>query len=50
MLRSYSIASSPEQRGELRLVLRILEDGIGSRFFPRCPRRRSDVYRPDGFS
>ena len=33
VLRSYSIASSPEQRGELRLVLRILEDGIGSRFF-----------------
>lgn len=32
-LRSYSIASSPEQHGELRLVLRILEDGVGSRFF-----------------
>ncbi len=33
ILRSYSIASSPDQRGEIRLVLRILEDGIGSRFF-----------------
>ena len=33
VLRSYSIASSPEQRGELRLVLRILEDGVGSQFF-----------------
>jgi len=32
-LRSYSIASSPEQCGVLRLVLRILEDGVGSRFF-----------------
>jgi ferredoxin-NADP reductase len=32
-LRSYSIASSPEQRGELLLVLRLVEDGVGSQFF-----------------
>ncbi len=31
--RSYSIASSPEQRGELLLVLRLVEDGVGSQFF-----------------
>lgn len=33
ILRSYSIASPPERRGELALVLRLLPDGVGSRFF-----------------
>lgn len=33
VLRSYSLASPPERRGELVLVLRILSQGIGSRFF-----------------
>lgn len=33
ILRSYSIASPPERWGELALVLRLLSDGVGSRFF-----------------
>ncbi|MBL9004387.1 MAG: hypothetical protein JNJ46_09080 [Myxococcales bacterium] len=33
ILRSYSIASPPERRGELSLILRLVEGGVGSRFF-----------------
>ena len=33
ILRSYSIASPPERRGELSLIIRLVEGGIGSRFF-----------------
>lgn len=33
ILRSYSIASPPERRGELLLVLRMIDGGIGSTFF-----------------
>ena len=33
ILRSYSIASPPERWGELALVLRLVSDGIGSRYF-----------------
>lgn len=33
ILRSYSIASPPERRGELCLVLRLVQGGIGSQFF-----------------
>lgn len=33
ILRSYSIASPPERRGELVLILRLVPDGAGSEFF-----------------
>ena len=33
VLRSYSIASPPDRRGELALVLRIIPGGIGSEYF-----------------
>ncbi len=33
ILRSYSIASPPQRRGEIVLVLRLIPDGVGSRFF-----------------
>lgn len=33
VLRSYSIASPPERRGELVLILRLVENGVGSQFF-----------------
>lgn len=33
ILRSYSIASPPERRGELVLILRLVEGGPGTRFF-----------------
>lgn len=33
ILRSYSLASPPSRRGELVLVLRLIEGGAGSRFF-----------------
>ncbi len=33
ILRSYSIASAPERRGELLLVLRLIEGGVGTQFF-----------------
>lgn len=50
ILRSYSIASSPDHRGELTLILRLLEGGVGSRFFNSL--RSGDVVRftgPMGF-
>lgn len=33
ILRSYSLASPPERRGELTLILRLIDGGIGSEFF-----------------
>lgn len=33
VLRSYSLASPPERRGELVLILRLVENGIGSQYF-----------------
>jgi ferredoxin-NADP reductase len=33
VLRSYSIASPPERRGELVFVLRLVEGGMGTKFF-----------------
>lgn len=50
ILRSYSIASPPERRGEIALVLRLLSDGVGSRFFDAL--RPGDAVRftgPMGF-
>ena len=35
MLRSYSIASPPERRNEIMLILRMVEGGIGTQFFDR---------------
>ncbi len=50
ILRSYSLASSPERRGELVLILRLLHEGPGSRFFAAL--RQGDTLRftgPMGF-
>lgn len=33
VLRSYSLASPPERRGELVMILRLVEGGLGSQFF-----------------
>lgn len=33
ILRSYSLASPPDRRGELALILRLIDGGIGSEFF-----------------
>ena len=33
ILRSYSIASPPQRHGELVLILRLVDGGVGSRFF-----------------
>lgn len=50
ILRSYSIASPPQRRNELAIVLRLIPEGVGSQFFDRL--RPGDSIRftgPMGF-
>lgn len=50
ILRSYSIASPPERRGELCLILRLVEGGVGSRFFDALKPGEAVVFTgPMGF-
>lgn len=50
VLRSYSIASPPWRRGEIALVLRMIEGGVGTRFFQALtPGERVRFTGPMGF-
>ncbi|MCS6913973.1 MAG: FAD-binding oxidoreductase [Myxococcales bacterium] len=50
ILRSYSIASPPDRRGEIVLILRMVEGGVGTAFFDRLqPGDRLRFTGPMGF-
>lgn len=50
ILRSYSIASPPERRGELMFILRMIPEGVGTQFFDKLrPGDRIEFTGPMGF-